>query len=534
MALVQAEPPPALGPDRLSRLPAELLLRITRDLATTELCAVRSCSRSLERSLRHFFLLEFFQRKKFMLTDFSLQTLLAIAQHPAMSQELRHVTIGVEDFCIGDRGLPQSEEQRTSLIMAAAQQQALLANGRALYLLAAAFSLLPNLETVQLSNTPSYTRFREGPQAAWHSYGLRSTWEQLGKNSHRLLSKSDDPDFSSRAFTLVMAALAQSDARPATIKVSMHSKVAGLKDFAFDLAPVPHLSLPGVSAGHDTDASTLAILAGLRQLHLKLQFVLHPHRTRHIKLEDSPLSGRSRLAAIECLPLHAWLAHCPRVEWLRLNLHKEARHYNDFFLRRLGSPLPAYYPFPPGSIASRDITMPFASHLRRLDLGIACCSVDVLLDVLGRFPALEHLSLYRFSLLYERNTAETAHNIWSKFLRALAKSPSGAQLKEMSLRRLGTVTRYFIFPYSKKTHTLKLNGSDGIKYTAELDKPMTSWLRNVSIKHSPRGIPIDDDSEFEDMYNYTGGDDSLSEHADNDLEDSDTEDASEDGEDEKS
>ncbi|CAK7271896.1 hypothetical protein SEPCBS119000_004841 [Sporothrix epigloea] len=525
MALVQAESPPALGPDRLSRLPAELLLRITRDLTTTELCAVRLCSRALESSLRHFFLLEFFQHKQFMLTDFSLQTLLAIARHPAISQTLRHVSIGAEEFCVNSRFVPQNEDQDTSFFTAAAQQQALLASGRALHFLAAAFSLLPNLETVQLSNTPSYTQFCEGPRAAWHSYGLRSTCEQLGKGAHRLLKKSTDPDFSSRAFAMVMTALAQSDARPANIKVSMHSKVAGLKDYAFDLAPVPRLSLPGVSAGNDTDVDTLAILAGLRQLHLKLQFVLHPHRTRHIVPDDPPFSGRSKLAAMESLALHAWLAHCPKVEWLRLNLHKEPRHYNDFFLRRLGSPLPAYYPLPPGSIASRDITMPFASHLRRLDLGIACCSVDVLLDLLDRFPALEYLSLYRFSLMFEKDKAETAHNIWSKFLRALVESPLGVQLKELSLRRLGTVTRYFVYPYSKKTHTLKLNGSDGIKYTAELDKPMISWLRKIPFELIQKGSSVDADLEFfEDNSNYLGGNDTLSEHGDSELEESDTED----------
>ncbi|CAK7271364.1 hypothetical protein SEPCBS119000_004567 [Sporothrix epigloea] len=527
MALVQVEPSLALGSDCLSRLPIELLLRITNHLTTTELCAVRLCSRSLESALRHFFLLEFFQRKQFMLTDFSLQTLLAIARHPVMSQSLRHVSFGVEEFCDPDR-CAQSIEQALIFDKAVAQQKTLLTNGRGLQLLTTAFSLLHNLETVQLRDFPSRTRYRDGPSAAWTSYGFRSMREQLGKNAHYQLANTRNPDFSSRAFALIMAALAQANARPPNIKVLIHTKVAGLKDFAFDLTPMPCLNLPGISAGNGADVDTLDVLAGLRQLHLKLQFILHPLKTRHIRLDDPHLSGRSRLAAMESLPLHAWLAHCPKVEWLRLNLHKEARHYNDVFLSRLGSPLPAYYPLPPGSVASRNITMPFASKLRRLDLGIACCSPGVLLDVLGRFPALEHLSLYRFSLLYERDSAETPDNVWNKFLSTLAKSPLGWQLKKISLRRLSTVTRFHIHPYSRKTHAVKLDGSDGIKYTAELDKPVALWLHNLSISTIRKFSLEEDDSDLDDMDISDGG---SKDYLHKEREDSFTEDEFEDGED---
>ncbi|CAK7271362.1 hypothetical protein SEPCBS119000_004566 [Sporothrix epigloea] len=479
MVLVQAKPSPVPGPDLLSRLPVELLLRITHHLKTTELCAVRLCSRSLESALRHSFVLEFFQRKQFMLTDFSLQTLLAIARHPVMSQALRHVSISLDELSGLGLYCPQSRNAMECMALHV-QQETLFMSGRAQQLLAAAFSLLPNLEIVQLRDTTSRTRYRDGSHAPWRSYGLRCTQDVLGKIDRRFQFQNENPEISSIAFSIVMTALAVSNARPESIEVKMHSKWAGLKYFAFDLSPVPRLGLPGVSAEND-DGNKLAVLAALRKLHLKLQFVVNPHKASHLESDDSPLDGKSGRAATECIPLHVWLAHCPNVQWFRLNLHKESRNHNDVFLRRLGSPLPAAYPLPAGSKASRNITMPFASHLRRFDLGVACCRRDVLLKLLNCFPALEHLSLFRFSLIRDKKTADTPYNIWNKFFDELATSTLGLQLKEMSLRRLSVAIYSYTQPYMLKPYivTFTEDEVDDIHFKAEDGKPMASWLQDI-------------------------------------------------------
>ncbi|CAK7271886.1 hypothetical protein SEPCBS119000_004836 [Sporothrix epigloea] len=518
MALVQADPSLVLESDRLSRLPVELLLRITHYLTTPELCAVRSCSRTLECALRHFFLLEFFRRKQFMFTEFSLQALLAIARHPLLSQSLRHVSFGVEDYSLANLSSPVTEEQAVNLMMATAQQKTLLANGRALRLLAEAFSLLPNLETVQLRDFPSRTRFRDGPFEAWRSYGLCTARAQLGVESRMLLGKTDDPDFSSRAFVLLMAALAQSNARPANIEVLMHAKVTGLKNFAFDLAPVPRPGLLGVSPENGADVDILPILAGLRRLHLKLQFIFHPHGRGPLATDDPPLTARSQQAAVECLPLHAWLAHCPNIRWLRLNLHKEVRHYNNVFLKRLGSPLPAFYPLPEKSRASRNITMPFATHLRRLDLGHACCRRDVLLDLLSRFPALEQLSLFRFSLMYDNSTAETAQDVWHNFLNALAKGPLGTQLTHLNLNRLGTLKQLNnTYRHTQKTHTVMFEDEESASYSAVFDKSLVSWLKTLPLEVE-RENSSDVEEEVESDY------DTYSDYMSDDLDESESDD----------
>ncbi|CAK7271898.1 hypothetical protein SEPCBS119000_004842 [Sporothrix epigloea] len=531
MAFVQARPSRVLGRDRLSRLPMKLVLRITRDLTTTELCAVRSCSRALERALRHFFAHELFRRKQFMFTDFSLQTLLAIAQHPLLSQTLRHVSFGLEEFVVIRQVPPEGEKQSVDLVLAAAQQKALLANGRALQLLAAALSLLPNLETVQLRDYPSYTRFRDGPLEAWSSYGVWRTRKQVGDDAGRFLKKSFDPDFTSQAFLLVMAALAQSNARPANIEVLIHSKWAGLKDFAFDLSPMPRLNLPGVSAGNGADVDTLAILAGLRRVHLKLQFLFDQSGVGPLDLDDNPMFSQFQQAVVEALPIYVWLAHCPNIRWLRLNLHMTVRPYNNVFLGQLGEPLPAYYPLPAGSTASREIPLPFASHLRRLDLGVACCKRVVLENLLNHFPALEHLSLFRFSLTYDQPD-ENPDLIWHNFLDALAESPLGRQLTQLTLIKLGIVVHTDNFKCGHKTHlVLFYEDYADAYYVAEPGTSLLSWLHTLPMYIEPTHNSEDEDADadFDDPGSES---DIYSDFMSDKLDESDFDD--EDGEEDKS
>ncbi|CAK7275230.1 hypothetical protein SEPCBS119000_006589 [Sporothrix epigloea] len=481
--MTDANAPLAPAPDCLSRLPVELLLRITRQLKTPDLCAVRLCSRSLEQALHHFFLQEFFRRKQFMLTELSLQALLDIARHPVLSQTLRHVSIGLDEYFVNSHEFPKDEKMGRFLIMAVAEQNALMTNGRAIRLLSAAFSLLPNLETVQLREYDSLTRFRDGPHEAWRSYGAQSAWPQMGESANILPRKTSSPHFSSRAFAIMMTALAQSTARPLNLEVLISTNQNGLGFSAFDLIPAPRLTLCGGGDLKDEkdDVYVVDVLAGLRRLHLKLQFNLHPQDVNNHVMYGAPFNGASRPQVLaERLPLHAWLAHCPNIEWLRLNLEEQADDYNDNFLALLGAPLPDSYPLPPGSAASRDLTLPFASHLRRLDLGMASCYYHVLLGLLRRLPALEHLSLWRLSLLEK---ATHPHSSWESFLRVLAKDRLGKQLKKMMLGRLRTVLFHYTFSSMQRTHNVTLNRERSIEYTAEVGVSMASWLQKLKIRY---------------------------------------------------
>ncbi|CAK7563862.1 MAG: hypothetical protein SEPTF4163_001741 [Sporothrix epigloea] len=538
MAAMYADPSYSRGTDHLSRLPVELVLRITRHLKSTDLCAVRLCSRALECALRHFFLHEFFRRKQFMLTDFSLQSLLAIAQTPGVSQTLRHVSIGLEEYSTENLNESTAPKHAINFLTAAAQQKALLSNGRAVQLLAAAFSLLTNLETVQLRDFDSPTRFRDGPSETWSSYGMRRALEQLGSQSRRLLGKSINPDFSSRAFALIVSALALSDACPPNIEVLSRSTMTGLKSFAFDLSPVPYMSLHGESPKNGVGVYPLAVLAGLRRLHLSLKFYFHSLRYNHNHEGNPPFTDSFRRSYVDLEPLHAWLAHCPNIDWLRINLMGDGFVHNDLFLHKLGSPLPAYYPLPPGSTASRDITMPFAAHLTRFDLGNASCTRDVLLELLHRMPALERLSLWKVSLMAQNFKEETPLNLWKNLFGALAKDPFGSRLKRVSLTKLGIVTYTRDLPGLHTTHVVTFDGLNDVHHTVAVDESMASWLQALPIRIKREGWALYD-SDSEDLgpfyvnsnSNYVGGNGYEEEANDEDEEDDEDSEDAEDAED---
>ncbi|CAK7274583.1 hypothetical protein SEPCBS119000_006247 [Sporothrix epigloea] len=417
-----------------------------------------------------------------------------MARHPVIRQTLRHVSIGLEEFRVCHQSYPRDEKQAAFLNTAVMEQKALMANGSAVQLLATAFSLLPNLESVQLRDCASRKLYRGRPFTEWRSHGLWRMGKHLDLDSEMLLRKSSNPDFSSRAFALVVAALAQSNARPPNIEVLLRKDFNGLYYFAFDLTPAPRLSLHG-SGGGDGDVdvdgdgdgngkvSALPVLAGLRRLHLQQRFSFHP---RDGEETDMVLNYNSEgldthPASTECLPLCAWLAHCPKLEWLRLNLEDGGNAYNNVFLDQLGAPLPASYLLPPGSEASRSVTLPFASHLRRLDLGMASCYPNVLLGLLRRLPALEHLSLRRCSLVADDRTPQ---GTWEGFLKALAEDGLGKQLKKLSLKRLYVTIPNDAQTYLRRTHIIILNGTDRIEYKAGAEESMASWLQKVSIEYT--------------------------------------------------
>ncbi|CAK7271373.1 hypothetical protein SEPCBS119000_004570 [Sporothrix epigloea] len=148
--------------------------------------------------------------------------------------------------------------------------------------------------------------------------------------------------------------------------------------------------------------------------------------------------------------------------------------------------------------------MPFASHLRRFDLGTACCTANVLLNLLGRLPALEHLDLWEFCLVYETRHPLT---IWKDILATLARSPLGAQLRQLSLDRVGTSTYDTTYPKMVTTHMAKFNGQDTVDYIAKAEKSMAFWLQNVVVRLIPEAArsgvyDADLDSVDSDEFDY--------------------------------
>ena len=69
-------------------LPAEVLLRIARNLTTSELGKMRLTCKAIEKPLFLSFAHEFFRKKQFMFFEDSLQALVDISRDPSVAKYL--------------------------------------------------------------------------------------------------------------------------------------------------------------------------------------------------------------------------------------------------------------------------------------------------------------------------------------------------------------------------------------------------------------------------------------------------------------
>jgi len=79
----------------LMTLPLEVLLTITRNLKTPDYCNVRLVSKYFEEQLFNAFSKEYFTKRQFMISEFSLRALIEISKS-RFSSSLTHVIIGLE------------------------------------------------------------------------------------------------------------------------------------------------------------------------------------------------------------------------------------------------------------------------------------------------------------------------------------------------------------------------------------------------------------------------------------------------------
>ncbi|KAL1902401.1 hypothetical protein Sste5346_001381 [Sporothrix stenoceras] len=480
--------------DPFAKLPVEMLLRITRHLPTTDLCNVRLVSRGTERALFHSFGHEFFRRKQFMFTDYSLQALIDISRHPELRLTLRHVSIGLDKL---SNNLVQgfdNEDKAIQFQFAVAQQNSLLHTGRAVEMLSMAFANLPNLETIDIRDFNSHTRFRDGPSQPWRSYGFRHMQGLIGDAPGFILH---DAKFASAAFSIILAALARAKERvtaaakaddedvdtdtkpvekatvsPKNLEVLLRARHFGLENKAFDMTMAP-----GANPG-----PLLAVINGLQRLHLDVNFC-QDVGFNNINVVGSR-GGQFQPASIAGLSFHAFFAHASHIEWLRLNLQNSKHRRTDIFLSTLGKPLPESFPvvtsqsFTPMS-ASSDSTMP--PKLHRLDLGHAEVSVPELLSLLRRIPFLDSLSLWNIVLVdpnQNPNTsnASTPPNVWNVFLSELAADPLAAQLRDFSIgnpRQLANTSTMYSDPVT-------FDGSSSSRHRAGLTEPMAKYLQTLA------------------------------------------------------
>jgi hypothetical protein len=175
-------------------LPRELIIRITWHLSTIDFCNFRRSCSVIEQWTFEDFAKAFFKVKQFMLTQPSLQALVDISQHKALGPQLKKLIIGTDaipPLLREDFSWPhgQSEQQRRYQAREYRDQVYLTRTGGDIAMLTTAFRNLPNCSEVELRDYNSMTRFRDGKEACWTSYGattfanLAGVETQLTENS---------------------------------------------------------------------------------------------------------------------------------------------------------------------------------------------------------------------------------------------------------------------------------------------------------------------------------------------------------------
>ncbi|KAK2602879.1 hypothetical protein N8I77_009381 [Diaporthe amygdali] len=423
----------------LVKLPRELLDNVASSLPTQDFNSLRLACKELEAKAFPYWANCFFKKRQFMIDQFSLQTLVDISQHDALSKVVSHLIIGFDEFRAFnlDRAFTSAAQHLQPLAefdrwrSADCTQRALLYGGGAVDLLSRALANMPNLRTIDLRDFNSPTRYRDAvpgtPVPQWRSYGS-SHYQQWPRENHWLLSVNRPSNFADTVFLVVLTAVGRcSTTGVRSLEVIFRNHHFALGDDAFGLSGVPGNQLA-------------AALRGLTKLHLDLSSYC-PH-----------LSGLSHVQ--ETMPkrdffdpttthFRRFLGLTPSITWLRLNFYPNVgaqRSSPSKLIAWLGlepnSIPPPNMPWGPGNPAP--VTLP----LRRLDLGNVKTSPLILRRLLKKFADLECVSIRDICLRdaeatsdsHESDTEDNDDCLWARFIRNL--HATNQNIKKVELSRL--------------------------------------------------------------------------------------------------
>jgi len=417
------QPQAPTGP--LAHIPVEILLRITSFLSTTDLGNVRLTCRSLEQSLFHFFSHEFFRKKQFMVFTDSLQALIDISKHPALSRVLKHVIIATDGLSEqtlshlqiqGSNGQVDDTNFFSQGYLAQADQHHLLDSGGLKDMLAEAFRNLPNLDTLDIRDFNSSTRNRDGEGARWTSYGSKTLARRIspmgdGLSLSNCHARHRFPD---QIFSAMVAALAAADAHPLQIHINIRSNKSyrqpwDLSDKAFYIPP--RLETPLES-----------ILGGLTTLHLSLS----ANDAVYVRDPKSPSP----------FMLHRFLSLTPNLTWLRLNMSPQppaqpgaVPPWECVFKWIIDESTQAHA-HPSSPYQTQPIRFP---KLEQLDIGHVVMAERTLFQLVRRLASsLKTLSLRRVVLLQPQDADSDKATGWAHLIEHIG-ALHGVDIREINL-----------------------------------------------------------------------------------------------------
>ncbi|RMX91804.1 hypothetical protein D0868_13777 [Hortaea werneckii] len=469
----------------LLQLPPELLLRPSDHLTTSELGHFRLTCKAIESTLFDTFAKEFFTKRQFMVEHVSLQALLDIANHPTLSKWLTQVIIGADVLHHSSDIAHRSScaKYREGYL----ERHTLLNTGLACDMLVAAFSKLPNLQTVGLRDYyggPSGSgRQRDGPNAKWKSYGWSCDLSEHDYRDQMQLYRPSTTTWSRPAplLPLVLQALGRANARPQNLETFLRRDYK-LEPSSFDVFNIR------------LTPSIPAILAGIQRLMLSISVVNY-----------WSLSGGSDSIerSTTSVPIKRFLAHTPNLQCLRLNFVSDTSSADEV-LEWLGQR--------PG-VSSLKTSPPVVhvpaiqlNNLVELDLGMVSIHESTLVDIITKFN-LKSLNLWKVSIK-ESNDSES---VWPSFFATLAK-----ELRSNSLQSLmvgwpaareynkGTSCHHYtairLVIDGNYDNCKPENVTHMVKYRAVFGSNIKDWLREtapkfVTLDHIERSNSSDSDED---------------------------------------
>ncbi|RYP79320.1 hypothetical protein DL769_003001 [Monosporascus sp. CRB-8-3] len=421
---------------RLLSMPLEVLLHISSNLTTPDYGVLRCVCKHLEASFFNSFAKEFFSKRQFMFTEFSLQALVDISRS-RLAPSLKYLIISVErptttmltesDVRVRNTGQYERFNRFKEEFMS---HQFLKSTGRDFELLAEALQNLSGLKTVGVRDYSSLGRSRDGAEARWNSYGAPTLYQETGLRP-RYNGIPEQSLYPCHVFQTILRALGKSpNVNAERFEVILRNET--LSDQAFYIPR--HL-----------EPTLTPVLANLKALYLDLDDRLPPTRF-------------ARGDSVQCcysVALMEFLSKLPALEHLRLNFQQYGSAHASELLQwlstrpngpedRSGPALPDQQTLQAADIPKLPPPVEF-TRLTQIDLGFAIVKVHILVELYKRYRStLRSISLHKVTL--EPVTSEPTNriqkvNLWAQLFNKMSKS--GLDLSSISLRSVRQTYSHF-------------------------------------------------------------------------------------------
>ncbi|KAF3062061.1 F-box domain-containing protein [Daldinia childiae] len=470
-------------------IPLEVLLQITSYLTTSDYGNLRHVCRRLEESLLQSFTHEFFTKRQFMISEFSLGALVDISKS-RFAPSLSHLIISIERppippslpvhmqvFSDVEQALRYNKMREEHM-----SHQALITTGRDLQLLTEALCNLPNLKTIGLRDFNSSGRYRDGADNTWHAYGAPTfLWETNypldqprfgGRHLDSSLVESRI-QYVSHVFLTMLRALGKAKETHSPTQLEVILRNCHLPSLAFN---VPRY----------LESTITPFLKDLKTLFLDLG---------PASFSTLVINNGGNYQGYLGLTLVTFLSKTTSLEHLRLNFRSCAKDETRDLLQWL-----IRTPESPGGSKHQGI-----EHLEELEIGMITIEPSLLLSIYKRFkPSLRIISLHKVTFSIEsQNQVADRVNLWASFFGQMAKLKFNLTVIRLSfLKQIHLMSPYSI-EFKDKNHTssdpisgTEWKGNDFERSSGELiDSMSVNWPPDQDMQEDSNTSPSEDDDD---------------------------------------